>query len=415
MTRSFDVVLYGASGFVGRQTVSYFRDHAPANLRWAIGGRNRDKLAEVLGEANLAGRHDILVADSNDHAAIDSMASQARVILSTAGPFALYGDSIVDSCVRHRTHYVDITGETPWVRSLIDRYHDQAARDGTRIICCCGFDSVPSDLGTMLVVRAMQEKYGQPCQDVKAYFRLKGGLNGGTLASLFNMYESGQVQILDQPYLLNPEPHPAATATQHHDHVHFNSDLDAWAGPFVMAMINTRVVRRSAALFEQWNSGYGPDVDYNEFLLFKGTSGRLLANVSAAGLNAFRKAAVVRPMRKLLKWFLPAPGSGPSEQSMNSGWFRCDLVATAADGRRMFGRVADRGDPGNRVTVKCVCESALALALDFSELPGGEKRGGVLTPATGLGDVLVRRLVNRGMTFVASGSPLFPATPAPNS
>lgn len=401
MFRPFDVVLYGASGFVGQQTVDYFRDHAPPNIRWAVAGRNRDKLAAVLAKAGLAGRQEMLVADSSDQTAIDAIVSQTRVVLNTAGPFALYGDAIVDSCVRFQTHYVDITGETPWIRSLIDRYHERASVDGTRIICCCGFDSVPSDLGAMLVVRSVQETFGQPCQDVKAYFRLKGGLNGGTLASLFNMYESGQVQILDQPFLLNPEPHPATTTTQRHDHVHFNSDLVAWAGPFVMAMINTRVVRRSAALFNQWNAGYGPDFDYDEFLLFKGTGGRLLANVAAAGLTAFRKAAGVRPMRKLLKWFLPAPGSGPSEQSMNSGRFTCDLVATAADGRKMFGRVSDRGDPGNRVTVKCVCESALALAVDFSELPGGETRGGILTPATGLGDVLVRRLVNSGMVLTA--------------
>ncbi len=205
--RLYDVVLYGASGFVGKQTVQYFARHASSEqVRWAIAGRNRQKLEAVRDEVGTA--VDVLVADSQDQSAIAAIVSQTRVLLTTAGPFALYGNALVDACVRFKTHYVDITGETPWIRTLIDRYHAQAAADGTRIIPCCGFDSVPSDLGAYLVARYLQRALNVPCQQVNAYFQMAGGLNGGTLASASNLHDSTDAATLADPFLLNPpEPH----------------------------------------------------------------------------------------------------------------------------------------------------------------------------------------------------------------
>jgi short subunit dehydrogenase-like uncharacterized protein len=177
---TYDVVLYGASGFVGRQTVRYFADSVRLDeVRWAIAGRDRQKLELVRAEGEID--IDILVADSQDPTAIDSIVSQTRVLLNTAGPFALYGDAIVDACVRYQTHYVDITGETPWVKGLIDRYHIQAAADGTRIIPCCGFDSIPADLGAYLLVRHLQQELGVGCTWVKGGFGANcwdGGVRG---------------------------------------------------------------------------------------------------------------------------------------------------------------------------------------------------------------------------------------------
>src|SRR5664279_2563324 len=175
--REFDVVLYGATGFTGRQTVRYFGEFAPPDLKWAIAGRNLSKL-EALKSGVPA-----IVADSFDQAAIDTMVKRTRVLLTTAGPFAVYGTGIVDACVRFRTHYCDITGETPWVRSLIDRYQEKAAAEGTKLIPFCGFDSVPSDLGAMLIADAL----GPQTATVTALFQMAGGLNGGTLASALNM------------------------------------------------------------------------------------------------------------------------------------------------------------------------------------------------------------------------------------
>jgi short subunit dehydrogenase-like uncharacterized protein len=396
--RPYDVVLYGASGFTGRQTVAYFARHAPEGVRWAIAGRNRQRLEAVRSE--LAPEVDLLVADSHDGPALDAIAARTRVLLTTAGPFAVHGDLLVDACVRSETHYVDITGETLWVRSLIDRHHDRAAASGTRIVPFCGFDSVPSDLGAYLVARHVRRLWGVPCERVHAIFRMAGGVNGGTLATVFHLYESGNASRIADPYLLNPQNRrPAEPNERDRDPraPRIHPDARTWVGPFFMGPINTRVVRRSAALQEAWDDSYGPDFSYQEYLGFD----EPLAALQAIGMLVGGVAAqgVMRQplLRRLVRPLLPAPGTGPSERTMNEGWFSCDLFGTAADGRQVRGTIRGAGDPGNRATVAFVCESALCLALHADELPGGPARGGVLTPATALGDVLAERLRGAGM------------------
>lgn len=402
--RPYDVVLYGASGFVGKQTVEYFARHvAPEQVRWAIAGRNRQKLETVRDQVGAV--VDVLVADSQDQQAVDAIVSQTRVLLSTAGPFALYGNALVDACVRYQTDYVDITGETPWIRTLIDRYHAQAAADGTRIIPCCGFDSVPSDLGTYLVVRYLQRELGVSCQHVKAYFQAYGGFNGGTLASAFNLYDSQQAAQIQDPFLLNPvNTQTQAERDRNRDPQapSFDTDLNTWVAPFLMGPVNTRVVRRSSALYEDWQESYGTDFTYQEYFKFDQPLAGLKAAGMTGGLGLFTMVLQQPLLRSLLQPFLPQAGAGPSEQTMNEGWFSCELIGTASDGRKVRGLIRDQGDPGNRATVKMVCESALSLALQPDELPGGQARGGILTPATGLGDVLAERLRQAGMTVTAS-------------
>ncbi len=378
--RLYEIVLYGASGFVGKQTVQYFVKHLSGkSVRWAIAGRNRQKLEVIRDEVGVA--VDVLVADSQDQQAIDAIVSQTRVLLTTAGPFALYANALVDACVRFKTHYVDITGETPWVKTLIDRYHAQAAADGTRIIPCCGFDSIPSDLGTYLIVRHLQQAFGMPCKRVDAYFQAFGGFNGGTLASAFNLYDSKGASQMDDPFLLNPSTCHASSNTQ--DQIErnrdpqmpsFDSDLNTWVGPFFMGVVNTRIVRRSCALYTEWQEPYGSDFTYQEYLKFDEPLAWLKATSMTAGLALFARALQQPQVRSLLQPILPQPGTGPSEQTMNEGWFSCELVGIAADGRKVRGLIRDQGDPGNRATVKFVCESALSLALQTDELPGGQTR-----------------------------------------
>jgi len=374
--REFDVVLYGATGFTGRQTVRYFAQFAPPDLKWAIAGRNLKKLKALKTDVP------VIVADSSDQNAIDTMVKQARVLLTTAGPFDVYGTGIVDACVRFRTHYCDITGETPWVRGLIDRYQDKAVAGGTRLIPFSGFDSVPSDLGAMLIADVL----GPQTTTVKAFFQMAGGLNGGTLASALTMAETGADRRMRDPFLLSPgirrrlkaiEREPAAAA--------IDADTRTWTAPFVMSLINTRVVRRSCQI-------RGVDFAYQEYLKLEGSVAGALAVGIAIGGALLEAGLHFAPFRQFLRVVAPAPGSGPSEKTMDDGWFRCELLGQAGDGRTACALVADKGDPGNRVTVKCLCESALALALD--ELPA---RAGFLTPSTGLGDALVRRLRHRGM------------------
>jgi short subunit dehydrogenase-like uncharacterized protein len=400
--RDYDVILYGASGFVGKQTVKYFAEHPISNsVRWAIAGRDHHKLETVKTQVGgLAKKIDIWVADSQDQLAVDEMVSRTKVVLNTAGPFALYGTPIVDACVRLKTHYVDITGETPWVKMLIERYHEQAASEGTRIVPFCGFDSIPSDLGTYLLVRCMQESYGMSCQSVKGYFQAMGGFNGGTLASGFNLYDSGQSDQVGDPFLLNP-PGTLVDNLKSQDPVmpQYDPEMGAWVGPFLMGAINTRVVRRSSALFEQWQSPYGSNFNYQEYMKFDAPLGWLKATGVTAGLGLFAGAMRLDSSRHLLRTRLPMPGSGPSEQTMTDGWFRCELIGQSEDGRRVRGLISDKGDPGNRATVKFLCESALSLVLNVEELPGGQQRGGVLTPATALGSILAQRLRKAGMTL----------------
>ncbi|KGF71893.1 saccharopine dehydrogenase [Neosynechococcus sphagnicola sy1] len=402
--RRYDVVLYGATGFVGQQTVQYFAQHThPGQVHWAIAGRNRQKLEAVKSQLGI--EVNVIVADSQDQRAIDEMVSQTRILVNIAGPFAVYGDGIVDACVRIQTHYVDITGETPWVKRLINRYHQQASSDGTRIIPCCGFDSVPSDLGTYLVVRYMQQELGVPCQAVKAYFQMVGGFNGGTLASGFNLYDSGQADQVRDPFLLNPpgdQSNEKIERNRDPERPHYDPDLNTWVSPFFMSPVNTRIVRRSCALFDQWQAPYGSDFTYQEYLKFNPPWAWLQAKGVTVGMALFSGMMQQTICRHLLQPLLPQPGSGPSQQAMNQGWFHCELLGFASDGRRVRGLIQDQGDPGNRATVKFLCESALCLALNWDELPGGQERGGVLTPATGLGDVLAKRLHNTGMTLEVS-------------
>ena len=399
MSDRYDVVLYGVTGFTGRQTAEWFDANAPDGLRWAIAARNPWKLAAVAD--GLKSNPDQIVADSTDAASIDAMVAQARVLLTTAGPFAKYGTPVVDACVRHKTHYVDITGETPWVADLIEAYHEQAAADGTRIVPFCGFDSIPSDLGTLMVVDWLRETYGQPTKNVRTGFSVTGGLNGGTLDSALTMATAGENKRLAHTQLLNPEAFRTKEERERSRDfasVAWDDDLQRWTAPFFMATVNTRVVRRSNALRHLWDddTAYGDTFTYNECAEFR-TRGKAwsLAAGSLVGVLLISN----RLGRSLAKRFGPDPGEGPSEETMDGGYTRARIAATADDGRKALGTVSYPGDPGNRATVLMLCCSALTLALDGDTLPGGPSRGGVLTPATALGQPAIRRMRDAGMTW----------------
>jgi short subunit dehydrogenase-like uncharacterized protein len=318
-------------------------------------------------------------------------------VASTAGPFGLYGTPIVDACVRFGTHYVDITGETPWMREIAATYHERASAQGTRIIPACGFDSIPSDLGVLLMSRAVRDRLGVACREVRTYFQFSGGLNGGTVASLFNMLNAprssgtattksaadGRIRLVKGPQ--------------------YDPEFGTWIGPFVMAPTNTHVVRRSLALAETAQQPYSPGFTYQEAMKFDAPLGRIRATAATAGLGLLFVGLRQPVTRALLGRILPKPGMGPSVKTMDAGWFTCDLLGIAEDGRTMRGLIRYGGDPGNRATTVFVCESALAIARDADALPGGRSYGGVLTPATGLGDVLAERLRRAGTVIHIEG------------
>lgn len=392
----YDVILYGATGFTGTQAARYLERAAPDGLRWAIAGRNGEKLSR-MAEA-LSGVSGVVVADSTDQDSINTMVAQTRVLMTTAGPYALYGEPVVSACARLGRDYVDITGETPFVRRMIDRYHDQAAESGARIIPFCGFDSIPSDIGALFMVNHLRSE-GVGCRRIWAYYRMKGGgLNGGTLASALNMLDQDGSALMDDPFLLNPDtPRPADPIPD----LKRAREVEGvgWVAPFFMAPVNSRVVRRSAALSAAWGMPYGADFDFMEAM---GPMKSRKARMVAAGMAAVEATSGFPALRGLARRFGPAPGEGPSEEQMAAGALSAVYIAEAEDGRRFRGTLHADGDPGNRITTMLLSESAFALALQRDALPGAPTRGGVLTPATGLGDVLIERIKAAGVRLEAS-------------
>lgn len=386
----FDVIVYGASGFTGARAAKYLAQQP--GLKLAIAGRDRSKLEAVA--AQLGREVPILLADSSDRDAVSKMVAQGRVIVATAGPFAKYGSAVVEACVQHSAHYVDITGETPWVRDMIDRHHASAQQKKVKIIPFCGYDSVPSDLGAWLCMRTLRNG-GEGTRHVDALHVAKGGLNGGTFATAMNFAETGDGARMALPFLLSEGSRPPAIVereSQDPKGAMLHEKSGRWTAPFFMGQINTRVVRRSASLMAMEERPYGTDFVYQEYWR---AGSRLQAEVMARGMRVMNAAIASALVRPLLKKLGPKPGQGPSEAAVEGGFFQSDLYGLGENGGEVHVKIAGKGDPGNHATIRFLCESALALA-EGRDIP---ERYGVLTPATGIGGVLAERLRAIGMTI----------------
>lgn len=414
--RPFDIVLVGATGFTGKLVAEYLAEHASADgIRWAIAGRSRDKLEAV--RTSLVSRDEALtelpihVVDTRDVAALDRLAPKTRVICSTAGPFIQYGLELARACARHGTSYCDITGEPNFVRAVIDSAHDEARRTQARVVHCAGYDSIPSDLGTHLAWDYARRTHGSGLAWCKVFTgRTRGTASGGTATTMLGLMEAAKKsrelrKLLLDPHGLDPVRGTAARDRFEDDQrtVRFDTDLDRWTAPFVMASINTRIVRRSHALLKETEGiaqgqGYGPHFRYNEAMSFRrGPRGLAQAALVTAGIGGVFAAAAFRPTRALLeRMVLPPPGGGPSQEQIESGFFEMHVLAETESGQRIRGRVAGTRDPGYGETAKMVGEAAMCLAKDGARLPS---RFGVLTPASAMGMRLVERLRAAGMTF----------------
>ena len=399
-----DVILFGATSFVGQILCEYLfeRHGAEGPVKWAMAGRSQSKLDSV--KASLGdGASDIetIVADAGDGPALRDLCTQARVVISTVGPYALYGSPLVEACVETGTDYVDLTGEVQWIYRMI-REHEVGAREsGARIVHCCGFDSIPSDLGVLFHQKTALERFGERARQIRMQVaRIKGGASGGTIASLLNIAremasDRSLRKILANPYSLVVDG-KARARQPNIKSPQRDPETGAWLGPFVMAAINTRIVHRSNALSDY---AYGVDFLYDESMrMGRGLSGGLAATAFTGGLGAFMLGAALPPTRWLMESFmLPKPGEGPSPEEQRKGMFDLRFHGTTAGGQRLTTRVTGDRDPGYGSTAKMLGEAGVCLAhdIDRSDVPGG-----FWTPATALGDALVARLEQHaGLTF----------------
>ena len=412
--REHDIVVYGATGFVGRLLVAHLCAHAPDGARIALGGRSRERL-ERLRESlpGAASEWPVLIADAGDPDALGALAASTTVVATTVGPYARYGLPLAMACAEAGTHYADLTGEVLYVRDVIDACHETATRTGARLVTACGFDSVPSDLGVLLLHRQAQADGAGGLGDTTLLVtRMRGGVSGGTVDSMRAQLEALEADpsrrrtVLD-PFALSPDRSEEGDVSAERDVVWPSRDdlTGQWTAPFVMAPFNTRIVRRSNALLAH---AYGPGFHYREAMGF-GTDLRARATALAvtAGLGA-AMAAMSNPLtRPLADRLAPAPGQGPDEQARANGRFRMEVRTATDAGRRYVAVVAAHGDPGYAATAVMLGESALCLAFDKGDVhegdvQAGEHGGGVLTPAVAMGAALVDRLRAKGFTMTVA-------------
>jgi short subunit dehydrogenase-like uncharacterized protein len=401
--RELDVVVFGATGFAGRLVAAYLAGHAPGGVRIGLAGRSQRRLADVrAGLGAAASAWPLLVADSADPVSLAELAKAARVVATTVGPYRARGLALVEACAAAGTDYADLTGEVLFIRDSIDCCHDLAAGTGARIVHCCGFDSVPSDLGVLVLHQAAHaDDAGDLLDTTLAVTALRGGISGGTLASMMGQQDEMRAsaerrRVVGDPYALSPDraAEPDLGDERDLDWVRYDGDLRMWTGPWVMAGINTRVVRRSNAL-QDW--AYGRRFRYREVTGFGASpAAPVLAVTASAAAKAAEAWLAFGLSRALLSQLLPAPGQGPAERTRRTGYFRMQIHTRTSSGARYLATIEARGDPGYAATSVMLGETALCLALDRARLPG---RVGVLTPATAMGAALAARLRSAGHTL----------------
>lgn len=412
--RTYDLLLFGATGFVGQLTAQHLAEHAPPGVRIALAGRSSAKLETVRSSLGARAQSwDLLVADAADTDRLAELAAATKVVVTTVGPYAKFGMPLVAACAAAGTHYADLTGEVLFVRRSADAFHEEALRSGAKIVHACGFDSTPSDLGVLLTAqRARADGAGELGHTVLYVRRLRGGFSGGTIDSMRTQAIEMRASAADRtivadPYGLSPDRGKEPARAQRKPKA--KSPLDVakglvrnlpvrrsadghWTGPFVMAAFNTRIVRRSNALLDY---AYGRGFRYQEVMDF-GTSAKApaVATAATAGLLGVAGGMQLAPTRALLDRVLPKPGEGPSEEDQRRGSFRMEIETTTSTGARYRTTVAANADPGYSGTAIMLGQAGLCLALDV--LPD---RAGVLTPAVAMGDVLAQRLREQGFTL----------------
>jgi short subunit dehydrogenase-like uncharacterized protein len=383
----FDIVVYGATGFTGQLVAEYLAAHykGDGNLKWAMAGRSKDKLAAVRDAIGAPKETSLIVADAGDPASLNAMVAQAKSVITTVGPYLLYGNELLAACVAAGVDYFDLCGEPIWMRQKIDQHEAAAKKSGARIVFSCGYDSLPFELGVFCVQKEAEKAFGAPAARVKGRVReMSGTLSGGTAASMRAIVEATMrdlslVTMLRDPFVLTPgfdgPKQPLGNRPV------LDEDLKSWTAPFVMANINTRNVHRSNMLL---GFPYGKDFVYDEMVMTgPGEQGEAIAKKVMAANNKFSGVEV------------PKPGEGPSKEERENGMYDLLFVAIAPDGRQVRAAVKGDRDPGYGSTSKMISECAICLLRDTPELAAG-----IWTPGAAMGDKLIKRLVDHaGLTF----------------
>ena len=404
-TPKFDIVIFGATSFVGQILTRYMLAQftLEGDIKWAIAGRSENKLNELKLSLGTAGEPlEILVADAANEDNLLSLCESTKVVISTVGPYALYGEPLVKTCVKVGTDYCDLTGEVQWIAKMLERYEEQAKVSGARIVNSCGFDSIPSDLGVYFLQQQANQKFGENCSSVKMRVKkMKGAASGGTVASMTNIFKEVARdpelrKTLANPYAICPTGHGNKTYQNSMNRPQYDSDFNSWVAPFVMAVINTRIVHRSNSLIE---GGYSDHFEYNEAMLTgKGILGSGVAAGVGVGLGSFAVAAAIPPTRWAMeKFVLPKPGEGPSPDAQQKGFYDLRFYGKTENGQEIRCKVTGDQDPGYGSTGKMLAQAAACLLQDTSK---EEFSGGFWTPASLFGDKLITRLQNHaGLTF----------------
>ncbi len=384
--REFDVIVYGATGYTGRLVAEYLvRQYGPGSgVRWAMAGRNADKLAEVRDEIGAPADTVLITANSDDPDSLSALASRAACVATTVGPYQLYGEPLLAACAASGTDYVDLCGEPAWMHQMIAKYQDTAKASGARLVFSCGFDSIPFDLGVWFLEQEAVRRFGQPASRVKGRVRaMQGKFSGGTAYSMRATMESvardkSLIALLINPFSLadgfEGPPQPSGNSPVE------DTDLGSWSAPFVMAAINTKNIHRSNALL---GHAYGEDFVYDEMMLTgPGEAGKAMAE-ALTGVDMIGGEDA------------PRPGEGPTRDEREAGHYDVLFHGTTAAGDVIQVGVKGDKDPGYGSTSKMLAEAALTLAKDALDTPGG-----VWTPAPALGGALLARLqAHAGLSF----------------
>ena len=400
--KPYDLIVFGATSFVGRLLCRYLVEQGGAGMTWAAAARSQDRLDALKSDLGPAASGlPTRVADVGDEASLRALCDQARVVISTVGPYAIHGEPMVRACAETGTDYADLSGEVHWIARMIDRYQDTARQSGARLVPCSGFDSIPSDLGVFHLQQAARERFGAPCPRVKMRVRrIRGGASGGTVASMLNALREASSdpavrRIMGNPYALCPPDDRPAFRQPDVKGMQRDADTGGWIAPFVMASVNTRVVQRSQSLL---GHAYGERFAYDEAMMTgSGLRGAWRAGLLTAGLGAIVLGGSFAPTRALLASMLPKPGEGPSPAEQEAGGYELRFHGHAEDGRVLHTRVTGDRDPGYGSTAKMLGQAGACLALDT---PGERFPGGFWTPASLFGSRLIERLqAHAGVRF----------------